>query len=111
MPQYAILIYEKELPGGVADIPPDVMAANVEAGDKIAAMGVTVVHEHGMQPVATARTVHKGGLVTDGPFLESKEVIAGFFVIEAKDVEEAIAVAKLLPIMDGAVEVRPLFSG
>lgn len=110
MPQYAILIYEKELPGGVDDIPPDVMAANIAAGEKIAAMGVTVVHEHGMQPAASARTIHKGGLVTDGPFLESKEVIAGFFVIEADDLDTAIAVGQLLPIMDGAVEVRPLFT-
>lgn len=110
MPQYAILIYEKELPGGVADIPPDVMAANIAAGEKIAAMGVTVVHDHGMRPVATARTIHKGGMVTDGPFLETKEVIAGFFVIEAKDLDQAIAVGRLLPIMDGAVEVRPLMT-
>lgn len=108
MPQYAILIYEKETPGGVADIPPDVMEANIQAGEKIAAMGVRVVHEHGMQPSPTARTVHKSGMVTDGPFTESKEVIAGFFVIEATDLAQAIAVGKLLPIMDGAVEVRPL---
>jgi hypothetical protein len=111
MPQYAILIYEKELPGGVADIPPDVMAANMAAGEKIAAMGVTVLHEHGAQPAATARTIHKGGMVTDGPFLETKEVIAGFFVIEAADLDQAIAVGRLLPIMDGAVEVRPLMTG
>jgi hypothetical protein len=111
MPQYAILIYEKELPGGVADIPADVMAANIAAGEKIAAMGVTVVHEHGMQPAATARTIHRGGLVTDGPFIESKEVIAGFFVIEADDLDTALAVGRLLPIMDGAVEVRPLLAG
>lgn len=108
MPQYAILIYEKELPGGVADIPPDVMEANMQAGAKIAAMGVRVVHDHGMQPSSTARTVHKDGLVTDGPFIESKEVIAGFFVVEAADLDQAIAVGKLLPIMNGAVEVRPL---
>jgi hypothetical protein len=111
MPQYAILIYEKELPGGVADIPADVMAANIAAGEKIAAMGVTVVHEHGMQPAATARTIHRDGLVTDGPFIESKEVIAGFFVIEADDLDTALAVGRLLPIMDGAVEVRPLLAG
>jgi hypothetical protein len=109
MPQYAILIYEKELPGGVADIPPEVMAANIAAGEKIAAMGVTVVHEHGMAPAATARTIHGTGMVTDGPFLETKEVIAGFFVIEATDLDQALAVGRLLPIMDGAVEVRPLF--
>jgi hypothetical protein len=110
MPQYAILIYEKELPGGVADIPPEVMEANIRAGEKIAAMGVRVVHEQALQPVETARTIHKDGLVTDGPFLETKEVLAGFFVVEAPDLDTAIAVGKLLPIMDGAVEVRPLLA-
>ncbi|MFC9748613.1 YciI family protein [Streptomyces niveus] len=110
MPQYAILIYEKETPGGVADIPPDVMEANLRAGEQIAAMGVRVVHEQGLEPSRSVRTIHKDGLVTDGPFIESKEVIAGFFVIEAEDLETAVAVGKLLPIMDGAVEVRPLLA-
>ena len=108
MPQYAVLIYEKELPGGVADIPPDVMEANIAAGDKIAAMGVRIVHELALQPAAATRTIRKDGLVTDGPFLETKEVLAGFFVVEAPDLDTALAVGKLLPIMDGAVEVRPL---
>lgn len=108
MPRYAILIHEKETPGGVADIPPEVMEANIRAGEKIAEMGVRVVHEQALQPSSATRTVHKGGLVTDGPFLESKEVIAGFFVVEAVDLDQAVAVAKLLPIVDGAVEVRPL---
>ncbi|WP_214318281.1 YciI family protein [Nonomuraea sediminis] len=110
MPQYAILIYEKELPGGVADIPPEVMEANLRAGEKIAEMGVQVVHEHAMRPSASARTIRKGGMVTDGPFLESKEVIAGFFVVEAADLDQALAVGRLLPIMDGAVEVWPLLA-
>jgi hypothetical protein len=108
MPQYAILIYENELPGGVADIPPDVMEANMRVGEQIAAMGAKVVNEQALQPSATTRTIHKNGLVTDGPFIESKEVIAGFFVVEARDLDTAIAIGKILPIMDGAVEVRPL---
>jgi len=108
MPQYAILIYEKELAGGVADIPPEVMEANLSVGEKITAMGARVVHEQALQPVANTRTIHKNGLVTDGPFVESKEVIAGFFVVEAEDLDQAVAIGKLLPIMDGAVEVRPL---
>ncbi|GII94289.1 YciI family protein [Sinosporangium siamense] len=92
----------------MADIPPEVMEANIAAGDEIAVMGVKVLHEHATQPSPTARTIRKGGLVTDGPFLETKEVIAGFFVVEAKDLDQAVAVGRLLPIMDGAVEVRPL---
>lgn len=108
MPQYAILIYEKELPGGAADIPPDVMEANMRVGEQIEAMGARVVHDQGLEPSAATRTIHKDGLVTDGPFIESKEVIAGFFVVETTDLETAVAIGKLLPIMDGAVEVRPL---
>jgi hypothetical protein len=111
MPRYAILIYEKETPGGVADIPPDVMEQNLRVGEQIAAMGARVVNEQGLQPSGLTRTIHKGGLVTDGPFIESKEVIAGFFVVETTDFEQAVAIGKLLPIMDGAVEVRPLFDG
>jgi hypothetical protein len=60
MPQYAILIYEKELPGGFADIPPEVMEANLAVGDKISAMGARVVNEQALQPVAT-RPGHRGG--------------------------------------------------
>ncbi|XVQ10385.1 YciI family protein [Spirillospora sp. CA-255316] len=108
MPQYAILIYEKETPGGVDDIPPEVMEANLAAGEKITAMGARVVHEQALQPSAHTRTIRKGGVVTDGPFLETKEVIAGFFVVEAADLDQAVAIGRLLPIMDGAVEVRPL---
>jgi hypothetical protein len=111
MPQYAILIYEKETPGGVADIPPEVMEANLQMGEKIAAMGARVVNEQALEPSSETRTIHKNGMVTDGPFLESKEVIAGFFVVETTGLDQAVAIAKLLPIMDGAVEVRPLFTG
>jgi hypothetical protein len=110
MPQYAILIYETETPGGVADIPPEVMEANQRAGEEIAAMGARVVHEQALEPSSATRTIHKGGLVTDGPFLESKEVIAGFFVVEVADLDAAVAIGRLLPIMDGAVEVRPLLA-
>ena len=47
--------------------------------------------------------------VTDGPFIETKEQVAGYFLIEAKDLEEAIAIAERVPgARIGTVEVRPL---
>ena len=52
--------------------------------------------------------MRKGGLITDGPFIESKEALAGFFVIDAPDLDVALAIARLVPLIDGAVEVRPL---
>lgn len=64
-----------------------------------------------LQPPRSATTVRwKDGqpLVTDGPFMESKEVIAGFTTIEAADLDEAIALAKGWPAQDHAVEIRPI---
>jgi hypothetical protein len=109
MPQYAILIYEKEIP--VEDIPADVMQANMEAEGRITALGARIVGETALQPASRATTVRKGGIVTDGPFLETKEAFAGIFVVEARDLDQAVDIAKLLPIMDGGVEVRPVVEG
>ncbi len=65
-----------------------------------------------LQPVSTAATVRvRNGKVsvTDGPFAETKEVIAGFYLIEARDLEEATALAaKIPPARVGAIEVRPV---
>ena len=108
MPQYAILIFEKETPGGVADIPPEVMEAHGAVPGKTEAIGGKIVNAWACQPTTTATTIRKGGVVTDGPFIESKEALAGFFVIEANDLDHAIAIGEFVPIMNGGIEVRPL---
>ncbi len=46
--------------------------------------------------------------VTDGMFPETKEVLGGYYVVEARDVDEAIAMAKLVPSTGGGIEVRPI---
>lgn len=51
-------------------------------------MGARVVQEQAREPSAATRTIHKDGLVTDGPFIESKDVIAGFFVVETADLDD-----------------------
>jgi hypothetical protein len=66
-----------------------------------------------LQPVDTATTVRvEGGqtLLTDGPFLEAKEHLGGFFLVEADDLDAALELAARVPAarMGGAVEVRPL---
>ena len=65
-----------------------------------------------LQPVATAATVRvRNGkiAVTDGPFAESKEMIAGFYLIDARDLDEAIQLAaKIPPARVGAIEIRPV---
>lgn len=65
-----------------------------------------------LQPVATATTVRmRDGQVsiTDGPFAETKEQLAGFYLIEASDLNDAIRVAsKIPPARYGSIEVRPV---
>ena len=65
-----------------------------------------------LQPVQTATTVRirNGKLsVTDGPFAETKEQLAGFYMIEARDLNEAIQIAsKIPPARVGCIEVRPI---
>ena len=65
-----------------------------------------------LHPVATATTVRvRDGkpLVTDGPFAETREQLGGYFLIDAKDIDEAIGVAKRIPAArKGTVEIRPV---
>jgi hypothetical protein len=65
-----------------------------------------------LQPVATATTVRvRNGkvTVTDGPFAETKECLAGFYMIEARDLNEAIQIAsRIPPAQIGSIEVRPI---
>jgi hypothetical protein len=62
--------------------------------------------------VATATSVQiRGGkrLVTDGPFAETREQLGGYFLVEAKDLDEAIEIAAMIPgARKGTVEVRPV---
>jgi|ERR1700733_7699224 len=65
-----------------------------------------------LQPVSTASTVRvRDGKrqVTDGPFAETREQLGGFYLIEAKDLDEALAIAEQVPSARvGSIEVRPL---
>jgi hypothetical protein len=58
----------------------------------------------------TGKLVAKGGVITDGPFSEGKEVIGGYSIVKAKDINDAAKIAKGCPIFNtgGYVEVRPV---
>jgi hypothetical protein len=108
MAKYLVLIYGDEQKW--ADATPQ------EAEDKhkahsafFAAAGPAVLGGHELEPTAMATTLTVGSgerpTVTDGPFLESKEGLGGYYLLEAADLDEAISLARLLP------EVRESFSG
>jgi hypothetical protein len=65
-----------------------------------------------LQPVATATSVRvRGGkrMVTDGPFAETREQLGGFYLVEAKDLDEAIEIAGRIPAAHkGTIEIRPI---
>ncbi|MDA1101284.1 MAG: YciI family protein [Proteobacteria bacterium] len=65
-----------------------------------------------LEPVATATTVRlRGGKVeiTDGPFAETKEQLGGYYILDCKDLDEAIAYAARIPTAAfGSIEVRPI---
>jgi hypothetical protein len=66
-----------------------------------------------LKPSAMATTVRSRDgkpMVTDGPFAETREQLAGYYIIEAEDLDDALAVARRMPVGDGAVEVRPIDS-
>ena len=58
------------------------------------------------------KVVTKGGLITDGPFTEGKEVVGGYLIVDTIDFNEAVELSKDCPIFehDGNVEVRPIES-
>jgi hypothetical protein len=66
----------------------------------------------GLQPSSTATTVQipEGGepIVSDGPFAETKEQLGGYYLLDCRDLDEALAWAKRIPMPGGTVEVRPV---
>ena len=82
-----------------------------ECGEDLRKSGRLLAAEP-LHPVGTASTVRvRNGqtIVTDGPFAETKEHLAGFYLVEARDLNEAIQVAaKIPPAREGSIEVRPV---
>ena len=110
MAKFLVLIYEDEqkwIDG--AEGADEAMAAhykfNIDRADSIVA-------GNALEPTSTATSLRhdeSGAVqVTDGPFVETKEALGGFYVIEAADLDEAIAIASDVPAPHGGVEIRPV---
>jgi hypothetical protein len=108
MPQYAVLIYSPA-PADPTALTPEYVELLDRYPSQVAELGGRFVTAFALQSSSTATAI-RGDVVTDGPFSEAKEVVAGFFVLEAPDFDAAVRIAKLNPATgDGGVEVRPLF--
>jgi hypothetical protein len=113
--KYMFLIYSQERPGGpdpaeIESIRSRHWAVMQDAKDK----GILVGVER-LRPTSTATTVRlKGGrpITLDGPFAETKEQLAGYYILECKDLDEAIAWGSRIPSgckgAEGSIEIRPV---
>src|SRR5262245_7103021 len=111
--QYLLLIYGEE---PQENIPQEAVAAMMREyaafTQEVRDRGALLAAE-ALQPVATATTVRiRDGqmITTDGPFAETKEALGGFYLIEARDLDEAIELAAKIPAArEGSIEVRPIW--
>ena len=112
--QYMLLIYQNLDPAmqkdqaAMAKIHQEYQALNQDLKQR-----GQFISNHGLKPAATATTlkVRDGKtLTTDGPFAETREQLGGYYVVEAKDLDEAIAIAERIPSARwGTVEIRPVW--
>ena len=111
MANYLVLIYDSEAAWAGA---PEGTAERIMQGHRAfgTANEAAIRGGNALQPTSTATSIRHDSsgevTVTDGPFAETKEALGGYYVIEAADLDEAIAVAKQIPVVAGGVEVRPV---
>ena len=113
MPKYLVqLIGDEDF---VADATPEQMEKVVadmdKFNDELQDAGV-LVDGNGLGPSASAKTLRYGedgkAVVTDGPFTESKEQVAGYWIFETKNIDEAVEWVQKAPMGGGAVEIRQI---
>ena len=112
MAQYLILIYEDEAQYATAspEVMGEVMQAHNDFTAQVEQRGVKLLGGNALQSTGTATSVRGGSEVTDGPFVETKEALGGYYLIDAPDLDAALAVGKLCPARFGGVEVRPVMT-
>jgi hypothetical protein len=110
MAQYAILIYAHDSAHSENPVPEEIETCDQHAGE-LTRSG-SLVMAYALTPRDMATSI-RGDAITDGPFIDSKEVVAGFYVIEAPDLDAALAIARTNPVVrdGGGVEVRPVAGG
>jgi hypothetical protein len=111
MAEYLILIYGDESVAENAALEDTniMMKGHQEFGERNAA---ALRGGNALQSTATATAIRQdasgGFVVTDGAFAETKEALGGYYLVEAADLDEALALAKQVPMPAGGVEVRPI---
>jgi hypothetical protein len=111
MTKYLVLIYEDEAQYATAtpEVYGEIMADHDRFSAGVEQHGAKLLGGEALEPTTTATSV-RGGEVTDGPFVETKEALGGYYVVDAPDLDTALAVARTVPARFGGVEVRPVMT-
>ena len=112
--KYMLLIYNEPDAAPAAGTPEAAQQHQhwISYSEELAGSGKLVAGD-ALESTDTATTVRvRAGdrLTTDGPFAETKEVLGGYYVVDAPDLDTALAVAKTVPARFGGVEVRPVMT-
>lgn len=110
--KYILLMYAEESKApGTREEYQAVAQAWTDLGQELSAAGV-LLSNNGLDPIANATTVRvreSKTLISDGPFAEAHEQLGGYYLIDCKDLDEAIRWAEKIPTATyGSVEIRPL---
>ena len=111
MPQYAVLIYAVDSAHASGSGSSE-LKENDQHADELAKSG-SMLLAYALTPREIATSI-RAGSITNGPFVDREESVAGFYLIEAPDLDAAIAIAGTNPAVrtgKGGVEVRPVHSG
>ena len=109
MSEYLILIYGDEKASAEAgpEVWDQLLQAHNRFAEQIAELGGKLVAGNALESTTSATSV-RSDVVTDGPFVETKEALGGYYLIGATDLDHALKIAKLCPAPFGGVEVRPV---
>ncbi len=110
--KYALFIYEDESlygPDKAGLKVQEIVGKHMEFSQQLGAKRIGGAGLKGTATATTVRTTGANKTVHDGPFAEAREQLGGFYLIEAEDLNEAIEIAKRVPVLqDGSIEIRPL---
>ncbi|HEU4949094.1 MAG TPA: YciI family protein [Kribbella sp.] len=111
MAQYMFLLFDAE--DWYDQITPDEwqrqMKLHRDFAAAVEAAGASILGGAALERSSTASTLKQtegGPLITDGPFIETKEALGGFYLVDCKDLDQALELAKICP--SGNIEVRPV---
>jgi hypothetical protein len=109
LPQFMILIYEREAPESALAAPPSLLEAHLRLPRQVTETGARIIAGNAMGPTSNAVSI-RDNVPVGGSLAGSERTLAGYFLVEALDLDHAVWIGRMIPVIDGWVEVRPVLT-